>query len=141
MNLVDAALTVSATGPSGLQGEELQAQVMASVSSFSNGFTAIAHAIFAVCNFGIGYLLFKSADFPRLLGVLLFVAGGGYLADAFGTILVPGYAFSIGTTTFLGEALLIVWLLARAIKGFPSDREAVSPGDTKQALQPSPSRR
>ena len=59
VNLVDAALAVSAAGPSALQGEVLQAQVMASISSFSTGFTAIAHAIFAVCNFGLGYLLIK----------------------------------------------------------------------------------
>ena len=72
--------------------------------------------------------------------MLLFVAGGGYLADAFGTILIPDYALSIGTVTFVGEALLIVWLFARAIKGFPSDREVVPSGDTGQALQPSPSR-
>ena len=40
-----------------------------------------------------------------------------------GTILVPEYALTIGAFTFVGEALLIVWLFLRAIKGFPSVSE------------------
>ncbi len=138
VNLLDAALAVSAAGPAAIQSEALQAQVLASVTSFSTGFTAVAHAIFALCNFGLGYLLFRSTNFPTLLGVLMFVAGGGYLADAFGTILVRGYSLSIGSMTFVGEALLVVWLIFRALKGFPSEREAANPG--KPALQPASSR-
>ena len=137
VNLLDAALAVSGATPVTLQSEALQTQVLASVTAFSTGFTAIAHAIFAICNFCLGYLLIKSVNFPTLLGVLMFVAGGGYLADAFGTILIPGYSLSIGSMTFVGEALLVVWLLARAIKGFPSDRAAAS--STAAALRPSPS--
>jgi hypothetical protein len=45
------------------------------------------------------------------------LAGTGYLADSFGRILVPGYTFTISTFTFVGEALLIVWLFRLAIKG------------------------
>jgi hypothetical protein len=37
--------------------------------------------------------------------------------------LVPEYALTIGAFTFVGEALLIVWLFLRAIKGFPSVSE------------------
>lgn len=133
VNLVDAALALSAADQSARQSEAFQTQVLASVSSFSTGFTAIAHAIFAVCNLGLGYLLFKSADFPKLLGVLVFVAGVGYMADAFGTILVPGYSLSIGALTFLGEVLLIVWLFVSAIKGFPSERGSLRADEVGQS--------
>ena len=67
--------------------------------------------------FGLGVLLFKSVDFPKVLGALVAIAGVGYLADSFGTILVPDYTLTISVFTFIGEALLIVWLFKLAIKG------------------------
>lgn len=45
--------------------------------------------------------------FPRFLGALVVLAGAGYLADSFGTILVPYYSLTISIFTFAGEALLI----------------------------------
>jgi hypothetical protein len=123
VNLLDAAQLVAGAEQSTLQPEQLHARVMSSIASFDNGWTGIALAIFGLHLFGLGYLLFKSADFPKFLGVLVIVAGGGYLVDSFGTILVPEYALTIGAFTFVGEALLIVWLFLRAIKGFPSESE------------------
>lgn len=68
-------------------------------------------------------MLFKSLDFPKFLGVLVVVAGAGYLFDSLGVILIAGYDPTIATFTFLGEVLLIFWLGRRALKGFPSDKE------------------
>jgi hypothetical protein len=62
-------------------------------------------------------------DFPRFLGVLVVIAGAGYLADTFARILVSEFEFRISMFTFVGEALLIFWLLWRAMKGFPSEIE------------------
>jgi hypothetical protein len=132
VNLLDAAQLVAGAEQSTLQPEQLHAQVMSSIASFDNGWTGIALAIFGLHLFGLGYLLFKSADFPKFLGVLVIVAGGGYLVDSFGTILVPEYALTIGAFTFVGEALLIVWLFLRAIKGFPSESE------TERRQEPTP---
>ena len=53
-----------------------------------------------------------------MLGALVIVAGGGYLIDSLGEVLVPGYAVSLSIVTFVGEVLLIVWLFWIAIKGF-----------------------
>lgn len=39
--------------------------------------------------------------------------------------MVADYALTIGTFTFVGEALLIFWLLWRAIKGFATETEPV----------------
>ncbi len=38
-------------------------------------------------------------------------------------ILVPGYSLTIGTFTFVGEALLILWLFWGATRGFRSESE------------------
>ena len=116
-NLLDVAQLVGGADGAALQPAQLQAQVMASIASFDNGWD-MSLAIFGLHLLGLGYLLFRSADFPRFLGVLVVIAGGGYLFDSFGTILIPDYALSIGAFTFVGEALLIFWLFYRAIKGF-----------------------
>lgn len=64
----------------------------------------------------IGYLAFRSGYVPRVLGVLLAVAGAGYLVDSLGGLLVEDYSLSVGAVTFIGEALLMVWLLVRGRK-------------------------
>ncbi len=114
VNLLDVAQIVGNVEQSALQGDQLQAQVMSSIASFDNGWTGIALAIFGLHLLGLGYLLFRSAHFPRFLGVLVAIAGGGYLADSFGTILIPDFSFTFSLFTFVGEALLIVWLFLNA---------------------------
>ncbi len=129
--LLDVAQLLGSTELSTLQPEQFQGQVMSSIASFDNGWVVIAHAIFGLHLLGLGALLFRSAHFPRFLGVLVAIAGGGYLVDSFGMILVPDFPFTFSVFTFVGEALLIFWLFWRAIKGFPSESdpsESESPG-------------
>jgi hypothetical protein len=66
----------------------------------------------------IGLLAYRSDFMPRIFGILLVIAGLGYLADGFGAVLVPGYALDISRFTFMGEAALMFWLL---IKGSRKD--------------------
>jgi Domain of unknown function (DUF4386) len=61
----------------------------------------------------IGYLAYTSGYVPRILAVLLVIAGGGYLVDSFGGMLLASYSINISAVTFLGEALLMLWLLAK----------------------------
>ena len=123
-NLLDVANLLGNVGPSTLQPDQLGAQVMASIAAFDNGW-AMSLAIFGLHLVGLGYLLFKSVDFPKFLGVLVVVAGGGYLADTFARILFPDFDFTFSLITFVGEALLIFWLLWRAIKGFSTEPESL----------------
>lgn len=121
-NLLDVANLVGGAAASALPAAQLQTQVMASVSSFNSGWD-MSLAIFGLHLLGLGYLLYRSADFPRFLGVLVVVAGGGYLADSFSRILAPDFEFTFSLFTFVGEALLILWLIGRAVTGFPSQRQ------------------
>ena len=66
----------------------------------------------------LGYLAFKSGYVPKWLGTFLVLAGLGYIVDGFGKMFSPAYNLSISQFTFIGEVLLIFWLLWRGFKGF-----------------------
>ena len=66
----------------------------------------------------LGYLAFKSGYVPKWLGVFLVLAGLGYAVDGFGKILSPLYSLNLAQFTFVGEVLLIFWLLWKGFKGF-----------------------
>jgi hypothetical protein len=72
----------------------------------------------------IGYLAYRSGFMARVFGVLLVVAGLGYIADGFVAVLVPGPSISIGQFTFIGEVALIFWLLIKGTRKDFSDAEA-----------------
>jgi hypothetical protein len=65
----------------------------------------------------VGYLGFRSRFMPRVIAVLVAIAGLGYIWDGVGTILLADSAVLISTYTFVGEVALIGWLLFRAIRG------------------------
>ena len=71
------------------------------------------------------------------MGTLLVVAGGGYLVDGVGMILVPDYTWTVGMFTFIGEAVLIGWVFWRAVEGFaPESDGAIEPLAGPAAVQP-----
>ena len=72
----------------------------------------------------LGYLVFKSGYIPKWLGGFLVLAGVGYIVDGFGKTFSPDYNLNIAQFTFVGEVLLIFWLLWRAFKGFDPALEA-----------------
>ena len=73
----------------------------------------IALVFFAVHLALLGWLFYKVKYTPTWLGVLLAVAGLGYAIDSFAKYAVHGYTFELSTITFIGEAILIFWLLIR----------------------------
>jgi Domain of unknown function (DUF4386) len=67
--------------------------------------------LFAVHLLLIGYQPYRSGFVPRFVGILLVVAGLGYLTDGFRVVLVAGYSLDIAQFTFVGEVALIISLL------------------------------
>jgi preprotein translocase subunit Sss1 len=129
-NLLNAARLL-APEQSGLGPQQLHTQVMSSVAAFGDGWQ-VGLSIFGLHLLCLGVLFFTSPHLSRLLGVLLAIAGGGYVADALGTILIPGFTPTVALFTFVGEVVLMVWLFARAIKGFG----AGSQSEGEQTTQP-----
>ncbi len=74
--------------------------------------------LFGFSLLALGILAFQSGYVPKWLGGFLVLAGLGYIVDGFGKMLSPAYNLSISQFTFIGEVLLIFWLLWRGIKGF-----------------------
>jgi hypothetical protein len=71
----------------------------------------------------LGYLVFKSGYVPKWLGVFLVLAAVGYIVDGLGKTLSPDYNLNIAQFTFVGEVLLIFWLLWKGFKGFDKELE------------------
>lgn len=67
----------------------------------------------------IGYLAFKSAYLPRILGVLLAIGGAGYLINSSANFLSLGFAPQlfpyILLPGFTAETVLCLWLLVKGI--------------------------
>ena len=66
----------------------------------------IAKIFWGLWLFPFGYLVFKSDYIPKILGVLLIIAGFGYLIDSFTFFLFPTFP-EIGLFTWLGELLYL----------------------------------
>ncbi len=98
-----------------IKTEELHAQVMFSLNAFNDGWN-IGLAIFGLHLVVLGYLVFKSGYMPKFLGILLIVAGLGYIIDSFGKILLSNYNITIAMFTFIGELLFMFWLLIKGAK-------------------------
>ena len=64
----------------------------------------------------IGYLVWQAEFIHWLFGLLLIIAGLGYIVDGFGTVLIQDYSLELAMFTFVGEVALILWLLIRGRK-------------------------
>jgi hypothetical protein len=92
--------------------DQLHTEVMLKVDAFHDIWNA-SLVLFGVHLLLIGYLAYRSGVIPRLIGILLVVAGLGYLVDSFGAFLIASYSFQVSAITFIGEVLLMIWLLAK----------------------------
>lgn len=67
----------------------------------------------------LGILVYRSGYFPRLLGVLLFLAGLGYLLESYGHFLAPQFDEALGALVLVlavpGELAFAVWLLWKGV--------------------------
>jgi hypothetical protein len=99
-----------------LPADQLQAQVLITLNRFSDGWAA-GLVIFGMHLALLGYLAYRSGYMPKWLGVLLLIAGFGYLFDAITGLLFPNFGFAIGQFTFIGEVLLGFWLVYKSFSG------------------------
>jgi hypothetical protein len=94
------------------QAEELSTQVLSGVHAFEDIYSA-GLVLFGFHLMLLGLLVWRAAYAPSFLGILLALAELGYAVDSFGVVLAAGYALEVATFTFVGEVVLIFWLLLR----------------------------
>ena len=95
------------------KAEQLRALAFMFLEFYNQGFS-IALVFFGFYCLLIGYLIFKSTYLPRILGVLMAIAGLGWL-----TFLSPPFANHLApynlASGILGEGSLTLWLLAMGV--------------------------
>jgi len=103
------------------QPEQLNALVLLALEAHSFGYL-IGLVFFGVHCMILGYLVVKSAYVPRILGVLLVIAGVGYLVDSFGRTLLPTYddhanlfLVIVFVPAFVAEVSFCLWLLLKGV--------------------------
>ena len=94
----------------------VQSQALASLflDLYQHGFN-IAHIFWGLWLFPMGYLIIRSGFLPKVIGILLIVAGMGYLVDFTLFFLVPDVVLNVSSFTFVGEVALLLWLLIRGV--------------------------
>jgi Domain of unknown function (DUF4386) len=93
--------------------EQLQAAALLCLKLYSQAFS-VALVLFALYDLLIGYLIFRSTFLPRILGVLLMLAGVGWLTFVWPPLAtaVSSYVVPLGG---LAELLLMLWLLVKGV--------------------------
>jgi hypothetical protein len=113
-----APLAVLARAPylSVINADQLQAQAYLYLRLYNQAYS-IALIFFAFFDLLVGYLIFKSTFMPRILGVLMALAGLAFL-----TFLAPAFGASHLSWILpfgVGEVLVVLWLL---VKGVDAER-------------------
>ncbi len=104
----------------GFPSAELESQIMFNLKRYFSGHL-VAQIFWALWLFPLGYMIYKSALIPRILGVFLMIGCLGYLFDFFGRILLADYsdlavASYVTIPASIGEIGTCLWLLIMGAK-------------------------
>ena len=72
--------------------------------------------IFGIYLILLGYLVFNAEYVPKIFGILLMIAGFGYLINTLGLFLFPNINTGFLMITFFGEIIFMIWLLIKGSK-------------------------
>ena len=95
---------------------QVQVQALGRIETFHDVWFA-SLVLFGAHLAVLGTVVLRSSAAPRLIGLLLVVAGAGYVFDTFYDVLRPETTLTVSSVTFLGEFLLALWLVAKGGRG------------------------
>jgi hypothetical protein len=75
----------------------------------------IANIFFGLWLLPMGYLVIKSTYIPKVIGFFLIITCIGYLLDFLIFYLKPDFGVTISEYTWLGELLMVLWLLIKGV--------------------------
>jgi hypothetical protein len=88
------------------------AQALQHINTFTNIWDA-GLVLFGLSLFVLAHLAYSSGYVPKLLGVLLAIAGFGYVFDTVVRALVQGSSSDVSAITGMGEFVFALWLVIR----------------------------
>jgi hypothetical protein len=97
---------------------QLDALALGFLRFHSNG-ALISTAFWGLWLFPFGILVIRSRFIPRILGILLMVAGAAYLATSVTSIVLPAYRHLVSQVMmplYFGEVPIIFWLLIAGVR-------------------------
>lgn len=97
--------------------DQLHAQMMFFLTLNDQG-VLIASIFWGLWLFPLGYLIYKSGYFPRILGALVVLGGFGYLFGSFTHFLFLNYEalFPVFDLMTIGEVVFMVWVVLKGAK-------------------------
>lgn len=123
-----------------LTPEQINAMAMLSIRSHTAGF-AIALIFFGVECVLLGYLIYRSGYMPRVVGVLMEIAGVCYVINSFAVLLSPSLSSrlfpAILLPSLVAELSLALWLLVKGVNAEKWDQNVYS-AEAERAHDPSP---
>lgn len=125
-NLFTSVLTLVAVGGAGYLAvfSPEQRDALALFFQDANDYVVLTWGFFFALSLVLtGWLVYRSGFLPKIPGVLLVLAGVGYFAQSYGTIVAPGAADLLTNVVVVlaipGELVFALWLL---IKGVDEDK-------------------
>lgn len=125
-NLFTSILTLVAVGGAGYLAvfSAEQRDALALFFQEANDYVVLTWGFFFALSLLLsGWLVYRSGFIPKIPGVLLMLAGIGYFAQSYGTLVAPGLTEVLSTVVLVlaipGELVFALWLL---IKGVDADK-------------------
>ncbi|RNC85413.1 MAG: DUF4386 domain-containing protein [Balneola sp.] len=92
----------------------IHSEVLLSIRNFNLQWS-FAFSFFSLYLILLGVLVYKAHYVPKIFGILLIIAGAGYLVDTLRTFFFPAVQMDYVMITYFGEVIFMLWLL---IKGW-----------------------
>ncbi|MET7969823.1 DUF4386 family protein [Micromonospora sp. NPDC005305] len=115
----------------GATTDQISPNVYAQTTEFEE-IWSLGLILFGVHLLMIGGLAWRSRTVPTWVAVLVAIAGVGYLTDSIGALVSTKYAIQVAAVTFVGEVVLMVWLLVFAARSRRQRRSDLARERTRQ---------
>ncbi|MFG3604333.1 DUF4386 family protein [Micromonospora chersina] len=115
----------------GAATDQISSSVYAQITEFEE-IWSLGLILFGVHLLMIGWLASRSRTVPTWVAVLVAIAGAGYLTDSIGALVSTTYAIQVAAVTFVGEVVLMVWLLVFAARSRRQRRSNLARERTRQ---------
>lgn len=123
LNLLNHYMALETASRSGLMSslgiEQQEVWTMLFMNAHNAGYL-LAGAFFGIHCLLLGILLYRSVLFPKVFGILMVLAAGGYMLETFGNFIFPGYQFVlaniVGFSAAIGEVSFTLYLLVKGTR-------------------------